>query len=97
MCGKEGEKEQNFSDEIREVNTQRKIVPEHKHNVSCRKRHRRNKYGAYRVRTTGVREMVGREKIKPCACPPERAAQISAMLPRTKEQVQCFSVCLCSV
>lgn len=41
--------------------------------------------------------MVGREKIKPYACPPERAAQTSAMLSRTKEQVQRFSVCLYSV
>lgn len=31
--------------------------------------------------------MVGREKKNQCACPPERAAQIPAMLSRTKEQV----------
>lgn len=97
LCGKEGGKEQNVRGEIRELNTQRKIVPEHKHNISCRKRHRRKKCGAYWVSTTGVREIVGREKIKPCACPPERAAQISAMLSRIKEQAQCFSACLYSV
>lgn len=97
MCGKEEEKEQNVRGEIREVNTHRKVVSEHKQNVSCRKRHRRNKCGAYWVRTTGLREMVGREKPKPCACPRERAAQILAVLSRTKEQVQCFSVCLYSV
>lgn len=77
LHGKEGEKEQNARSETREVNTQkRKIIIQHRHNVSSRKRQRRNKCGAYWLRTAGDREMVGREKIKVCACPPEGAAQI---------------------
>ena len=79
LCGKEGEREKNGRSESREVKTwRRKIIIEHRHNVSCGKRQRRSKCGAYWVRTAGGREMAGRGKMKACACPPEGAAQIPA-------------------
>lgn len=79
LCRKEGEREQNVRSEAREASTWRRtIIIEHRHNVSCRKRQRRKKCGAYWVRTAGGREMAGREKMKACACPPEGAVQIAA-------------------
>jgi len=103
LCGKEGEREQNVRNETREVNTRkRKIIIVHRHNISHRRRQRRNKCGAYWVRTAGGREMIVRGKMKACARSPEGAAQISA-----GEQLLCpyvtgskskyFGVCLCSV
>lgn len=98
LCGKEGEREQNVRNEAREVNTRRrKIIIEHMHNVSCRKRQRRNKRGAYWVRTAGGREIVGRKNEGMCMPIRRSCTNISwggaalPMLYRIKEQVQYFS------
>lgn len=105
LCRKEGEREQNVRSEAREASTWRRtIIIEHRQNVSCRKRQRRKKCGAYWVRTAGGREMAGREKNEGMYMPSRRSCTNSSwggaalpMLYRIREQVQYFGVCLYSV